>query len=203
MTIQAIDRAIAHFPVLEECRADMTAVTEALVSMHRQGNKLLICGNGGSAADSQHIAGELLKGFLSLRPLPEDVAPGLDADLRQKLQQGIAAIPLNGLEGALSAFINDVDPALAYAQMVMALGRPGDIFLGLSTSGNAKNVCAAAQTAHALGLTTVGLTGRSGGKLAALCDMAIRVPETETYRVQELHLPVYHALCAGCEEILF
>ena len=164
---------------------------------------MLLCGNGGSAADSSHISGELLKGFLLPRtPAPEQL-PGLEEQIRSKLQQGIPAIPLNALDAAGTAFLNDVEPSLLFAQLTFALGRRGDVFFGISTSGNAENVCAGAKTARALGMATIALTGRDGGRLARLSDCAIIVPEEETYKIQELHLPVYHSLCAEVEAALF
>ncbi|MBQ9922530.1 MAG: SIS domain-containing protein, partial [Clostridia bacterium] len=117
--------------------------------------------------------------------------------------KGIAAIPLSSLTASLSAFGNDVESSLGYAQLVQSLGRKGDVFIGISTSGNAKNVAAAAKVAKAMGMTAIGLTGMGGGELSRICDVTIKVPETETYKIQELHLPVYHALCAQCEENLF
>ena len=129
--------------------------------------------------------------------------PELEEEIRSRLQRGIPAVPLPALDAALTAFSNDVDASLSYAQLVFALGNKNDVFVGISTSGNAQNVCAAAKTARAIGMRTVALCGQSGGELASLCDCCIRVPEAETYKIQELHLPVYHALCAQCEEELF
>lgn len=191
-----------HIECLTERLPELSAVAqkiekavEAICLMHRDGGKLLLCGNGGSAADCEHISGELLKGFL-LRRTPDGAVP-------EALQRGVAAIPLPSLSASLSAFANDVEPSLVYAQLVYALGRSGDVWMGLSTSGNSRNVVEAARVARLLGLVTVGLTGESGGKLGELCDVAVRVPATETYRVQEYHLPVYHAICAEVEARLF
>lgn len=186
-----------RYPVLAACTAEIEAAIEAITDMHLFGNKLLLCGNGGSAADCAHISGELLKGFLLKRPYENQEEPF------GKMQQGVAAIPLNSLDALLSAYANDVDADYCYAQLVGALGREGDVFLGLSTSGNAKNVYLAAKAAAALGMTTIGMTGAGGGKLAEVCDIVIKVPETETFKVQELHLPVYHAICAQVEANLF
>ena len=144
-----------------------------------------------------------MKGFLLPRPLGEGELPSLEAGIRQRLQRGIAAIPLHQFGALNTAFANDADPYLVYAQAVLALGREADVFLGISTSGNAENVCAAAKTARAMGISTFALTGESGGQLAQICDCAIRVSEKETFRVQELHLPVYHAVCAQCEWDIF
>lgn len=201
--MKKIDEIMARYPCLKACREDIEAAAEILVKAAQSGGKILLCGNGGSAADCAHISGELLKGFLQKRPVREGELPELEEEIRSRLQRGIPAIPLPDLDAALTAFSNDVDASLSYAQLIFALGRKNDVFWGISTSGNALNVCAAAKTAKAIGMRTIGLCGQSGGTLAALCDCCIRVPEAETYRVQELHLPVYHALCAGCEEELF
>ena len=202
-----VNLMIEHHPALEVCRKDVEAAIEAVLTMHRNGGKLLLCGNGGSAADCEHIAGELLKGFL-LRRTPEGdlhsrLAETMGAENTEKLQCGVSAVPLPSLVGVGSAFCNDVDPALVYAQLVLALGRPEDVLMCISTSGNSKNVVYAAKAAKALGIRTVALTGGTGGQLCDLCDIVICVPETETYRIQEYHLPVYHALCAQLEEVLF
>ncbi len=211
MTMNAhMELLMQRYPALEACRGDIEAAVAALIACYEQGGKLLLCGNGGSCADCDHITGELMKGFLKKRPLTEaeqaamrEQCPALETDTLQKLQKGLPAVPLTAMAGLFTAFCNDVDPALVYAQQVLALGKPGDVLLGISTSGNAGNVAAAAKVAKALGLTVIGLTGEKGGVLAALADIAIRVPETETYKVQELHLPVYHGLCAAVEEHFF
>ena len=198
-----IDLMIKRYPALEPCRESIEAAVKAIVEMHSHAGTLLICGNGGSAADCEHISGELLKGFLKKRPLNADQAAGLPEDIAAKLQGGIRAIPLTSLSALGTAFSNDVDPELIYAQLVYAYGMENCVFLGLSTSGNAKNVCAAAKVARAKCMKTISMTGERGGMLAELCDVAIKVPESETYKVQELHLPVYHAICAEVEEIIF
>lgn len=198
-----IDKIISENPALLPCKAAMEQITAAIVSMHENGGKLLLCGNGGSAADCEHISGELLKGFLSKRPLPEDSLTGLEDELRAKLQRGIGAVPLTSLSALGSAFANDVDPALSYAQAVLALGQKNDVVLGISTSGNAKNVAAALKVARAMGLKTLAMTGEKGGLLKEIADVTLTVPETETYKVQQLHLPAYHAICAEVERILF
>ncbi len=205
-----IELLIERYPALAVCRTDVEAACKMLISCFERGGKLLICGNGGSCADSDHISGELLKGFLKKRPISAEQrmsmtgkCPELEPEMLDKLQGGLPAIPLTAMSALFTAFCNDVDPALVYAQQVMALGRPGDVLIGISTSGNAKNVAAAAKVAKGIGMSVLGLTGKGGGKLAELSDVAIRVPETETYRVQELHLPVYHCLCAAAEEHFF
>ena len=166
----------------------------------KNGAKVLICGNGGSAADADHWAGELLKGFRKKRPVPSN---GLTAELAAHLQEGLPAIPLTGFPAASTAFCNDVRPDLVFAQLVWALGARGDLLVCISTSGNAKNVLAAAEAARGKGMKTIALTGAGGGALAPVCDISIRVPETETYRVQELHLPVYHTLSMMIEDSMF
>ena len=190
-----IEKLIERMPALAGCAEDMKAAVEAICRAHLASGKILLCGNGGSAADCEHISGELLKGFLLPRPA-EDGYP--DA-----LQRGLCAIPLTSMSAALSAFANDCDPTLVFAQLTYAMGRPGDVFVGLSTSGNSKNVVEAAKVAKKAGLVTIALTGESGGALLEICDIAIRVPAKETYLVQEYHLPVYHAICAEVEERLF
>lgn len=195
--MKQIELLMERIPSLAGQADAIRAAVEAICTMYRTGGKVLLCGNGGSAADCEHISGELLKGFLKKRPYNEN-----DAAF-DKLQQGIAAIPLSSLSAAISAFANDVDPELVFAQLVGALGKSEDVFWGISTSGNSKNVVAAAKIAKARGMKTIALTGKNGGALAMLCDIAICVPEEETYRIQELHLPVYHAICAQCEDLLF
>lgn len=200
-----IDILIERYPQLAPLREDIQNTVIAICEMHKNGGKLLLCGNGGSCADCEHISGELLKGFLSKRPLTaEDFPDGsLDTETISKLQKGIGAIPLPSLSALLTAFSNDVDPSLGFSQLVLALGKKSDVFLGISTSGNAANVATAAKVAKAMGITTVGLSGGTGGKLKEICDICICVPEKETFKVQELHLPVYHAICAQCEELCF
>lgn len=198
-----VENLIDRYPNLSVCRGALEKAIEAIVSMHNAGGILLICGNGGSAADSEHISGELLKGFLSLRSLSEAEKSGLSPEIADCLQGGIKAIPLQSLTSVLSAFGNDVSPDLALAQLVWVFGEPSGVFLGISTSGNAKNVCAAAEVARAKGMKTVAMTGQGGGKLAQICDVVIKAPETETYKIQELHLPVYHAICAETEAQIF
>ena len=177
-----------------------------IVDCHNRGGKVLLVGNGGSAADCEHIAGELLKGFLLKREPVSDELSRLKeklGDRAEKLQRGVSAIPIPSISGALSAFVNDVEAELAYAQMVYALGRKDDVLIAISTSGNSKNVVAAAECASALGIKTVALTGAGGGKLSMLADILIASPEKETFKVQEHHLPIYHAICAEVEKIIF
>lgn len=169
----------------------------------RSGGKVLLCGNGGSAADADHWAGELLKGFCKTRPLSRQQRGRLRPAIAAKLQGALPAIPLTSFPAASTAFGNDVDHDLAYAQLTSALGRRGDVLVGLSTSGNAANVCAAAEVARAKGLKVIGLTAASGGKLKGLSDVCICAPTQETYRAQEYHLPIYHCLSLMLEEEFF
>lgn len=190
-----IEMLIERMPVLAGCADAMQAAVDAICCIHLGGGKILLCGNGGSAADSEHISGELLKGFLLKRPAEEGYP--------EALQRGLCAIPLTSMSAALSAFANDCEPSLVFAQLVYAMGRKGDLFLGLSTSGNSKNVVEAAKVAKRAGLFTVAMTGEGGGALGEICDAVISVPAKETYLVQEYHLPVYHAICAEVEARLF
>lgn len=199
-----------RYPALKGLEEEIRAAFLVIKESFEAGGKLLVAGNGGSCADAEHIVGELMKSFVKPRPLPEALKealireePGLGGALSEKLQGGLPAIALNSHPGLTSAFLNDVDGEMAYAQQVLGYGKKGDVFLGITTSGNAKNIRYAAVTAKAMGLRVVGLTGRGGGALAALCDAAVIAPEKETYRIQELHLPIYHALCLMLEETFF
>ena len=201
-----LDELIKRYPILERVREDIEAVYGILERCYENGGKLLIAGNGGSAADAEHIAGELMKGFVKRRPVTEEMKEALEKadpvrgkELSEKLQGGLPAIALVDHAALSTAFANDVDGMLSYAQQVNGYGKPGDVFLGISTSGNAENVMYAAVTAKAKGMKVVGLTGKDGGKLAGIADAAVIVPEMETYKIQELHLPVYHALCLMLE----
>ena len=201
---------LTRYPTLTACQAEIEAARDAIIATYENGGKVLLCGNGGSASDSDHIVGELMKGFLKKRPLSEKrkaemkaASPTLADDLLAKLQVGLPAVSLPSIAGLNSAFCNDVDPELIYAQSVLGLGKGGDVLIALSTSGNAKNVAHAVAVAKALGVTVIGMTGEGGGALAREADIAIRVPERETFKVQELHLPVYHYLCAAVEAHFF
>lgn len=205
-----LDELIRRYPTLESVRVDMERSYKMLEECFENGGKLLIAGNGGSAADSEHIVGELMKGFVKHRPLPEDMKkellladPVRGKELATKLQGGLPAIALTNHAALSSAFANDVDGMLSYAQQVNGYGKAGDVFLGISTSGNAENVMYAAVTAKAKGMKVLGLTGKDGGKLAKIADVAIIVREKETYKIQELHLPIYHALCLMLEDHFF
>lgn len=201
-----LDELISRYPVLAPVKADIRTAYETMKECYERGGKLLIAGNGGSCADSEHIVGELMKGFVKRRPVTEEMKEALEKadpvrgkELSEKLQGGLPAIALVDHAALSTAFANDVDGMLSYAQQVNGYGKPGDVFLGISTSGNAENVMYAAVTAKAKGMKVVGLTGKDGGKLAGIADAAVIVPEMETYKIQELHLPVYHALCLMLE----
>lgn len=205
-----LNELLKRYPCLESTSEDIIKAENALITCFKNGNKLLICGNGGSCADCEHIAGELMKGFLSKRPLSEEQkaemkanCPEIDEKYLLLLQRAVPAIALTSFTALNTAFCNDVEPKLVFAQGLMGLGEKDDVLLCISTSGNSKNVVAAALTAKALGIKTIGLTGKTGGKLKEICDICVCVPETETFKVQELHLPVYHYLCARVEEKLF
>ena len=193
------ERAPELRPLREQIDASFLLLRDAIAS----GGKLLLCGTGGSAADADHWAGELLKGFKSKRTLSPAARAGLPAGIADSLQGAIPAIPLTGFAALTTAFANDVDGDLAFAQLTHARGRPGDVLIGLSTSGNARNVCAAATVARVRGLRVLGLTGASGGTLAPLCDICLRVPAAETFRAQEFHLPIYHCLSLMLEDDFF
>lgn len=203
---EIFEELFVRYPVLEKNREDILKAYEVLETCYRTGGKLLVAGNGGSCADAEHIVGELMKGFKKRRPLSEELQRRLamedtnhGKELARSLQGSLRAIALDGHPGLSTAFANDVDGMLSYAQQVNGYGKPGDVFLGISTSGNAENVMYAAVTAKAKGMKVVGLTGKDGGKLAGIADAAVIVPEMETYKIQELHLPVYHALCLMLE----
>lgn len=198
-----IDHLCQRLPSLENCRDSIQQATDLLIQSFQQGNKLLLCGNGGSAADCEHIAGELIKRFSAPRPLPSELSGLLGAELAQNLHGGLPALSLPSMIGFHTAFTNDDDPAYAFAQQVIAFGKTGDVLLAISTSGNSQNLIHAVHTAKALGLKTIALTGESGGKLAPLCDLAILAPASNTPRVQELHLPIYHSICTVVENTLF
>lgn len=205
-----LDELMERYPALKAIEADILAAYVLLEACYEQGGKLLIAGNGGSCADSEHIVGELMKGFVKRRRVPEGFAERLTeidrergSKLAEKLQGGLPAIALTGHAGLSTAFLNDVDGDLIFAQQTYGYGKKGDVLLGISTSGNSRNVMYAMVAAKALGMKTIGLTGRDGGELKGMADVSIVVPEAETYKIQELHLPVYHALCLMLEERFF
>ena len=205
-----IDLLIERYPILAECRQSLIDAYLIMEEAYEGDHKLLIAGNGGSAADSEHIAGELMKRFKTPRPVTPEMAeklksidPVRGADLAKNLERGLMAIPLVAHEALSTAYINDVDGLGVFAQQLFGFGRPGDVFLGISTSGNSKNVMSATVVARALGIKVICLTGKQGGELASVADVAVKVPETETYMIQELHLPVYHCWCLMLEDKFF
>lgn len=201
---------IERYPILENSKKEITEARDMVIKCYENGGKLLLCGNGGSCADCDHIVGELMKGFLKKRPLSEEQKEKMkencsliDESILDKLQNALPAIALPNIAALNSAFCNDVDPELIYAQSLMSLAKKGDILIAISTSGNSKNVYAAAKTAKALGIDVIGLTGGTGGKLKEISDVCIIAPENETFKIQELHLPIYHYICASVEEHFF
>ncbi len=203
MSKRHLTALLARYPELADAEPSIRQAFEVLRKCFRGGNKILLCGNGGSAADADHWAGELLKSFCADRRLPKKSRAGLPAAIAAKLEGALPAIPLTSFPAATSAFGNDVDPNLAYAQLTFALGRGGDVLVALSTSGNAQNVCAAAQVARARGMKVIALTGAGGGKIKGLSDVCVRAPAKETFRAQEFHLPVYHCLSLMLEDEFF
>ena len=205
-----LNRLQEQYPLLSACMDDICEMTERICNCYRKGGKLLICGNGGSASDALHIVGELMKSFVLPRKIDEKLKlmlmTGNDEDasyICENLQGALPAIALVSEAALITAYSNDVAPDMMFAQQVLGYGAAGDVLLGISTSGNSKNVILAAKVARALGMQTLSLTGRGGGKLKAVSDVTVAVPEGETYRVQELHLPVYHAICLAIEEEFF
>lgn len=205
-----IDLLIERYPVLKVCEQSIIDAYLIMEECYVNDGKLLIAGNGGSAADSEHIAGELMKSFKTPRPVTLEFAEKLKSidpvrgeKLSHNLERGLMAIPLVAHEALSTAYINDVDSLGVFAQQLFGFGRPGDVFLGISTSGNSKNVMSATVVARAIGLKVIGLTGAKGGELADVADVVIKVPEEETYMIQELHLPVYHCLCLMLEDRFF
>lgn len=199
-----------RYPELDVCKADFIKAYEAIKNSYSNGGKVLVAGNGGSSSDSEHIVGELMKSFLFNRKIENELENQLmqlygeeGCDLASKLEGALAAIPLTSMPALTSAYANDVDAAVAFAQMVNGYGVEKDIFLGISTSGNSRNVIYALMTAKAKGMTTIALTGRNGGKCKTYADITICVPSEETFKIQEYHLPLYHVLCAMLEAYFF
>lgn len=207
-----LDALESRYPQLAVCRNDILSAYETLAECYKKGCKLLLAGNGGSYADAQHIAGELMKSFKLSRRCPEEFSDKLlryggerGAALSEKLQCGLPAIVLGEHQALNTAFVNDVAEGgeFVFAQQTFVFGKKGDVFMGISTSGNSRNVMNAACVARAAGLKVIALTGARGGELAGFADIAIKVPADETYMIQELHLPVYHCLCLMLEEAFY
>ena len=205
-----IDLLVERYPSLESAKNDIVAAYLLLEESYENGGKLLVAGNGGSAADAEHIVGELMKGFKLPRKPEADFAEKLVEEnqelgsvLAENLQGALPAIALDGHPALSTAYMNDCEPLLCFAQQVNGYGKSGDVFLGISTSGNSKNVLFAATTAHAKGMKVIGLTGAKDSKLKDMSDVCIKAPQTETYMIQELHLPIYHCLCLMLEDRFF
>ncbi len=205
-----IDLLVERYPSLEPAKNDIVAAYLLLEESYKNGGKLLVAGNGGSAADAEHIVGELMKGFKLPRKPEADFAEKLVEEnqelgsvLAENLQGALSAIALDGHPALSTAYMNDCEPLLCFAQQVNGYGKSGDVFLGISTSGNSKNVLFAATTAHAKGMKVIGLTGAKDSKLKDMSDVCIKAPQTETYMIQELHLPIYHCLCLMLEDKFF
>ena len=210
ISLAEIKKLVANYPALVCCEDSITKTCEALIFAYQNGNKLLVCGNGGSAADSLHIVGELMKGFALPRRLSKEKQEMLRANCPdiaeyciENLQSALPAISLVSETGLTTAYANDNAPDLAFAQQVLGHAEKGDVFLGITTSGNSANVLYAAGVAMASGMTVIGLTGESGGRMLELCDICITAPSSVTYQIQEYHLPIYHAICLALEQEFF
>lgn len=202
-----IKELVERYPALSVCKADIESAAKTIIDSYEAGGKLLVAGNGGSAADSDHITGELLKSFIKKRKPEKEFLESLseiDQEtgkyLEDKLQGSLPAVALSNNSALMTASLNDVDGNVMFAQQVMGLGKKGDVFLGITTSGNSKDIIYALVVAKAKGLKTIALTGKDGGKAKTVADISIVVPQEETFKIQELHLPVYHALCLTVEE---
>lgn len=205
-----LEELVERYPVLGACKEDIWNAFIMLSNCYHNHGKLLVAGNGGSAADSEHIVGELMKGFVKSRRLSDEqknqimtIDPELGKSLCDNLQGALPAIALTGHPALSTAYLNDVDGTLGFAQQVYGYGNKGDVFLGITTSGNSLNILNASIAAKAKGLQVIALTGRDGGKVKQYADCSIIVPVRETYKIQELHLPIYHALCLMLEEVFF
>lgn len=205
-----INALIQNYPNLNPVKKDIISTLNALKKSFASGGKLLICGNGGSEADASHIQGELMKSFCKKRVVPTKIMSSIkkiDKEFFIKkakfLEAGFPVINISSASALNTALINDTDPEIIYANSVLSLGLKGDILLAITTSGNSKNIVDASIVAKALGMTVIALTGNGGGKIKKYSDECIIVPEKETYRIQEYHLPIYHALCLELEDIFF
>lgn len=205
-----INLLVERYPSLDFVKDDIVAAYLLMEETYENGGKLLVAGNGGSAADAEHIVGELMKGFKLSRKLEAGFAEQLVAEnvelggiLAENLQGALPAIALDGHPALSTAYMNDCEPLLCFAQQINGYGKPGDVFLGISTSGNSQNILFAATTAHAKGMKVIGLTGEKDSRLMDMSDVCIKAPQTETYMIQELHLPIYHCLCLMLEDKFF
>ena len=207
---QYYEQLFLRYPALETCREDILSSYQIIIKAYENDRKLLIAGNGGSAADASHITGELMKSFKLKRKIDQDIVNALvelnpmqGKEIADKLEKGLPTIDLNSQQALNSAYLNDVDGKLCFAQAVMGYGVKGDVFLGITTSGNSENVVYASYVAKAKGMKVISLTGRDGGKIKEVSDASIIVPIQETYQIQEYHLPIYHILCLMIEEYFF
>jgi len=208
--IAIIDQLCERYPSLNGVRPAIEDACTQMIACYEQGGKILVCGNGGSCSDSEHIVGELMKSFELKRPIKHAVkeklaviSPERGSYLAQHLQQGLPAISLTAHAALITAVANDIDGDIIFAQQVIGYGKKNDILLGISSSGNSQNVLDACIVAKAMDLKVIGLTGETGGKMKEFCDTLINVPGRRTFMVQELHLPVYHVLCLAVEHHFF
>ena len=207
---QEFEDLFERYPQLEICRKDIDKAFKLLQKTYDSKHKLLIAGNGGSAADSEHMAGELMKRFKAPRPISDELRKKLvkvdkeiGESLSNNLEMPLRAVPLTSHISITTAYMNDADAKGVYAQQLLGFGDEGDTFLGISTSGNSENIINACVVAKAMGIKIIALTGKNESRLSRMADICIRVPETDTYKVQELHLPIYHSLCLMLENNYF
>lgn len=205
-----LDLLIERYPIFDSIKNEIATAYSLIADCYKNGGKLLIAGNGGSAADAEHIVGELMKSFVLERKIDKEFANNLisiDTELgsilADNLQGALPAIALDGHMSLSTAYMNDCEPLLCFAQQVNGYGNEGDVFLGISTSGNSKNVLYAATVAKAKRMKVIGLTGEKNSRLSAIADVCLKAPQSETYKVQELHLPIYHCLCLMLEATFF
>ena len=206
--MKILDTLFETYPILNGCENDIKAALDMIIDCYKNGRKILVCGNGGSAADSEHIVGELMKGFNLKRPVPAELKKKFaEAENGEKiastLQMPLRAISLASHTGLMTAFANDCDADMIFAQQVLGFGDKDDVLIALSTSGNSKNVVYATETAKVLGLKVLSITGGNDSKLSAIADITVKLPKYTPFEVQELTLPVYHALCAATEAEFF
>lgn len=206
---EILEELIERYPILKECKNDIDEAFKVMVKSFETSHKMLVAGNGGSAADSNHIVGELMKSFELKRPISKELYEKIIKNekygemLANSLQEALPTISLNNHESLNTAFLNDVNPYVTFAQQVFGYGQTDDVFLGISTSGNSKNIVMAAIVAKAKGMKVIGLTGKKDSDLSSIADITIKVPETRVFKIQELHLPVYHCLCLMLEKYFF
>lgn len=207
---QQFSDLINRHPSLQVVEKDLQSAFFHLATSIKNGNKILCAGNGGSNSDAEHIVGELLKGFLKRRPVSSEIIKAIESHFpedaalfKENLQMPIPAVSLMGHPSFQTAFSNDMQSTYSIAQHLLALGQKGDVLIAISTSGNSKNIVLATKMAKSLGIVTVGLSGKSGGELAKICDICLKAPSEQVHHIQELHLPIYHSLCLMLEELFF